>query len=238
MRNKASRRYSYVNHDSCESKFINKDFNKTDSFHTNFSGVFFQNTSFVSAKMKFCSFYGAVFESCFVKGSLFRGCNFTNVIFKNSIISTAVFEKCVLNGCVFENCSVINSPVLKKHLVENPSSGAKVFDEFPDETKFNAKLILVVEGLRSNDFIRRSGVLHRKKGKIDTVSLTVLVETFGESFLIDNFDSIRISITNQFHTLSYISRLLYKVSDCGKNEAPGPAALGAPKLTNECSSTD
>lgn len=63
MRNKSTKRYSYTGHDSRESKFIHKNFNKTTSYNTNFSSAVFENTAFVGAKFKFCSFYETEFSN-------------------------------------------------------------------------------------------------------------------------------------------------------------------------------
>jgi hypothetical protein len=238
IKNKSSKRYSYTNHDTRDRKFINKDFNKTDSYHSNFSGTLFQNTSFIDAKFKFCALYGTKFENCFIRGSLFRRCNITNATFRNTIISATVFDRCKLNNCVFDSCKIISSTKLTNFLKESCFRDTDFFTDYPPETEFNPLLLKISEGLRANDFIRQSTVLHRKIGKLDTVSLKVLVEMFGEEFLIKNLNSLPSLITNQFHTLSYIVRVLQKIQDRDKKESPGSVALGAPILTNECSSTD
>lgn len=232
MKNKASKRYSYVNHDSRESKFIHKNFNKTESYHTNFSGVIFQNTSFVGAKLKFCALHGAVFDNCFIRGSLFRCCNLRAAVFKNSIISATIFDRCKLNGCIFDNCKIISSTKLDNFLSENCFHNTEFFTDFPPEENFNPVLIDIIEELRENYLIRQSSVLHRKKGKLDTISLAVLVENFNEEFLIEHLQSLPNLITTPFHTLSYIAHILHKIRDRDIKALPGPAALGTPKLTN------
>ena len=220
IRDKNSKRYSYVNHDSRQSKFIHKDFNKTESYHSNFSGVVFQTTSFIATKLKFCSLYEATFDSCCLRGTLFRGCNLQNATFKNSIISATIFEKCKLKGCRFENCKIISSTKIKRLLHEDCFVDTEFFDTYPDEAVFNLALISTTEGLRANDFIRRSSVLHRKKGKIDTVSLKVLIEIFGEEFLISHLEELPKMISNEFHTLSYIIKILLKIQECSINRPP------------------
>ncbi|PRD67284.1 hypothetical protein C6P61_17245 [Malikia spinosa] len=237
-RNKSTKRYSYNNHDSRASKFIHKDFNKTENYLTNFSEVLFQNTSFVGAKLKFCAFYSAVFDNCYIRGALFRRCNLKNAVFKKSIISATFFEGCKLQGCRFENCKIISSSKLEKGLPSESFVETEIFQTYPATTIFSRELIDVVESLRMNDYIRRSSVLHRKEKKLDTVSLKVLVERFGEDLLINNLPFLPKVIAKEFYTLSYIIHFLLKIQSCDINEVPGPAALGAPKLTNDCSSTD
>lgn len=238
MRNKKSKQYSYNNHDTRERKFINKNFDKTDSYHSNFSGTLFQNTSFVGAKFKFCALYGARFENCLIRGALFRGCNLTGAVFKDSVISAAVFDRCKLKGCVFENCKIISTKKLSSLLPEDSFPGSEFFDAYPSIDEFSPDLVDLVESLRGCDFIRQSSVLHRKKEALDTISLKILVDEFGEAFLIQELRNLPFLIKNSFHTLSYIQHILRKQQACGKNEAPGPIAHGAPILTNECLSTD
>lgn len=209
MRNKSSRRYSYNNHDSRGSKFINKNFNKTNSYHTNFSSVVFQNTSFIGAKFKFCSLYKASFENCFIRGTLFKKCNLKGAIFKNSIISSSIFERCKLEGCEFRDCKIVTSGKIEKYLPQKSFINTEVFDSYPSTDLFNKELIDTIEMLRLNDFIRRSRVLHRKNKKLDTVSIKFLVEKFGEDFLLENLPKLPKVINKDFYSLSYIEYFLH-----------------------------
>lgn len=229
MRNKSTKRYSYTGHDSRESKFIHKNFNKTTSYNTNFSFAIFENTAFVGAKFKFCSFYEARFFNCYIRGALFRGANLQNCTFKECIISASVFERCRFKGVNFEGCKIVSSGKFKELLHASCFKGTEILSSYPIVDEFNPELIKSVEALRLNDFIRRSSVLHRKKKQIDTVSLKVLVEAFGEQFLLQRLKDLPTLIVKEFYTLSYIIHLLRKMQGCDKNDLPGLAALGAPK---------
>lgn len=229
MRRKSSKRYSYEGHDSRESKFIHKSFNKTDSYNTNFSMAVFENTAFVGAKFKFCSFYGTVFDNCYLRGTLFRGGTLENAVFKNCIISATVFDRPKIKGIKFESCKVLSTTKISRFLLSSSFVDTEIFETYPSASDFSSELITVVEALRSNDFIRRSSVLHRKEKKLDTISLRVLVEKFGETFLIKNLEKLPELIVKEFYTLSYISHFLRKLQACDINEFPGPAALGTPK---------
>lgn len=238
MRNKSTKRYSYVNHDSRESKFIHKNFNKTDSYHTNFSGATFENVAFVGAKFMFCAFYGAVFDNCYIRGALFRGCNLGGAVFRNSIISATVYDRCKFSDVKFESCKIISSTKIEEFLQPACFVNVEFLSKYPDAEEFSPELVELVESLRKNDFIRRSSVLHRKKQQLDTVSMRTLIENFGEDFLIQNLGRLPDFVVKEFHSLSYIMHFLRKLQSCDKKDVPGPAALGAPKLTNDCSSTD
>jgi hypothetical protein len=210
-RNKNTKRYSYTNHDSRESKYINKNFNKTESYHSNFSGVLFQNTSLIGAKFKFSAFYGAQFDSCYIRGTLLRKCNFEKALFKNSIISATVFERCNFKDAFFKNCKIVSSTKIEKFLPSDCFDQTEILDAYPDEADFDPILISKTEDLRTNEFIRRSSVLHRKMKKLDTVSLKVLVDEFGENFLVSHIEKLPEIITKEFYTLSYIMHYLRKM---------------------------
>lgn len=229
MRNKSTKRYSYTGHDSRESKFINKNLNKTTSYNTNFSGAIFENTAFVGAKFKFCSFYGAKFFNCYFRGALFRGVNLQNCTFKECIISSSVFDRCKFNRINFVECKIVSSGKLQELLPESCFEDTEILSTYPSIDEFDPELINSVEAIRLNDFIRRSSVLHRKRKQIDTVSLKVLVEEFGDEFLLQTLKDLPYFIVKDFYTLSYIMHFLRKMQGCDKNDTPGPAALGTPK---------
>lgn len=166
MRNKYQKRYSYTEHDSRKSKFINKNFNKTINYKSNFSNALFKNTAFIGAKFKFCSFYKAEFTNCYIRGVLFRTVNLKSCIFKDCIISASTFDRCKLEGVKFEGCKIVSSGEIQKLLPASSFKGTETFYVYPSTEEFTPDLIKSVEQLRSNRFIRKSGVLHRKKKQI------------------------------------------------------------------------
>jgi hypothetical protein len=203
--------FSYQTHDVREKNFIFKNFNKSCSYKSNFSGSKFTSTSFIGSKFKFCSLYDSTFEDCLIRGVLFRNCNLTNAKFINSIISSTIFENSKLINLKFINCKIINSKGIncseKKYALIN----SDILNAYPDVNKFSSELISMVESLREHQFIRRSTILHRKRGLLETVSLGVLVDEFGEDFLMKNLPKLSVLINNDFHTLSYIQKMLRKL---------------------------
>ena len=210
---KNKKAFSYKHFDRRQKNFLYKNFNKSSSFMSNFSETIFTNTSFIGTKFKICSFYEAKFDSCLLQGTLFRKCNLTNVTFENCIILSSVFEKTKLKGCTFNNCRILHGKKLKTFIPEKNLVNTLFLEQFPNAKDFNHDLIKVVESLRTNDHIRRSGILHRKKGLLNTISVDILVSQFGESFLISNLIKLSSLCSNEFHTLSYIQKLLYKIKD-------------------------
>jgi hypothetical protein len=232
--------FSYNSLDVRNKNFIFKNFNKSCSFKSNFSNSTFKSTSFIGAKFKFCSLYNVNFEGCLIRGVLFKKCNLTNAKFINSIISATIFDKNKLTGCQFINCKVINTEKLRLLIPKNNFVNTDILESYPDPQGFSDELLKVVENLRSNKFIRKSTILHRKKGQLDTVSISILVSQFGETFLVKSLPKIAQEIKNEFHTLSYIQSILNNINNNGKLISPPPVLppMGFLKLTTKYLSTD
>lgn len=202
--------FSYNNHDVASRNFINKNFNKTHSYHSNFFQSKFTNTSFIGASFKWCNLTGSVFQSSLLRGVLFRGGSLRHVVFRECIINTCNLDKCKTEGLKFDNCYIVGSNNLIGHLDPSQINESKIFNSFPENDEFSPVLIDVIQQLRKNDFVRRSSVLHRKLNKIDTITLTYLLDRFDEKFLIEQLPRVCTKIEQEFHTISYIDQLLRK----------------------------
>ena len=205
-KNKKSLRYSYGNKDANSAKFFNKNFNKTESYCSNFNSVIFSNTSLVGAKFKFCNLNDVRFENCLIQGALFRKCHFKRVIFLNCIVVSAQFDRTSLVSSTFDNCRILYTNIENCGSLNN----TQTYEAYPSENAFNPELLEQVKALRSNEFIRKSSVLHRKKDKINTLTIDILLEEFDDPFLLANLSSLH-SLKKEFHTLSYITALLRKI---------------------------
>ncbi|EMN6201112.1 pentapeptide repeat-containing protein [Vibrio vulnificus] len=203
--------FSYTAHDARDKNFIYKNFNKSVSYRSNFSQSKFSATSLVGTKFKFCSFYGATFENCLIRGTLFRKCNLQKAVFKNCIISAAVFDRTALKNSKFIGCKVVSAGKFSELTRSENIVNTQIYSTFPSESVFNPVLIQTVEQLREHKQIRKSTVLHRKKGKLDTVSIEVLLGEFSEEFLINNLAVAAEQIKVEFHTLTYIQSMLRKI---------------------------
>ncbi len=203
--------FSYNNKDKRKSNFMYKDFEKSISYHSNFAESNFSFASLRAAKFKFCSFYGSTFVGTEFVGTNLRGSNFSNAVFNGAIFKAAVLDKANFRNATFENTIFIStSTKTAKHIDEN-TPGIIWIDRVPSENSFSKELVTVVENLRSNDIVRRSNVLHLKKGKINTIYLSVLLNTYTEAELIKAFTLLPEHLTTQFHTLSYLKKLLNKL---------------------------
>lgn len=204
---KNKKAFSYVNHDASGKNFINKNFNKTESYASQFTNSTFTNTSFIGSKFKFCNLNNTTFEGCLIRGALFRKSKMGNVNFKSSIICASVFDRTSLKDCYFYDSIIVSSNVNDK-ISQDRLINTDIITNYYPISEFNILLLQKIEKLRENDFIRRSSVLHRKKGLLDTAAITLLIREFGEEFLLNNVDKINHEISKDFHTLSYIKLLL------------------------------
>lgn len=204
--------YSYNNVDKSGSNFMYKDFEKTKSYLSNFKDTSFDYVSLRAAHMKFCNFDGASFIGTEFIGTNLRGSTFKGGKFNGTIFNGAVLDRTNFLGATFKDCSVIATGVSSARNFPNNCPGITCLDSMPNMEEFSTQLLKVVEGLRENDIIRRSNVLHRKGKKLNTLSLMILLESYSEGELIELFKGVQNSLTTQFYTLSYLKMLLKKVA--------------------------
>lgn len=204
--------FSYNNEDRCNGNFMYKDFEKTNSYNSSFRQANFSFASLRGAKMKFCDFSGASFVGSEFVGTNFRGSNFSDAYFKESIFCCTVLDKAIFENAKFENCYFVNTGISKTRKFPLDCTGITFFHTPPAADTFSDELLQVVEELRSNDIIRRSHTLHLKKGKVNTLSLHILLQSYSEDDLIALLPQVPRYLATQFYTLSYLKNLLKKIA--------------------------
>ena len=100
---------------------------------------------------------------------------------------------------------------------------SKVYNSFPDGAQYPSDLMSIVDVLRENPCIRKSGVLHRKGGKVNTIALDFLLDEFGVNYLINNLSKLN-TLESDFYTLSYISAFLRRVGNPDSLDITRPTA--------------
>lgn len=203
IRNSSKKAFSYTNHNVVGRNFLNKNFSKTKSYHSNFSDSVFSNTSFSSSTFKFCSLFGAKFTNCFFRGARFVQCDLRNCSFERCIIESSIFGQCKSSGAYFDKCIIVESPSLVNAFsIDQNTNDCHAY--FPDVSTFSDEVIDAVELLRGNQFIRQSGLLHRKRKRIDTATLNYLEKELGKENLLRHIERLPFLIETQFSTPSYI----------------------------------
>ena len=203
--------FSYTNENRDGSKFLYKDFEKTESYHSSFVNAVFSGTSLRGAKMKYCNFTGCSFSGVDFVGTNLRGSNFKNARFERCIFVSVTFESANLKDATFENCYMIGNLLSKAKNVPEDITGIKMFSRPLDEP-ISDELAAVVQALRENDNIRRSHTLHGKNRTLNLLSLIILKETYSEEDLVRLLPLLPQYISTQFYTFSYLDALLTKIS--------------------------
>lgn len=217
-------RYSYNSKDVSKAFFQNKNFNKTESHNSRFIETKFQNTSLIGAKFKFCNLNKAVFDCCLIQGALFRKCKMVNAVFTDCIIISTNFERTSLKTCQIKKSIILSSPLGEGFKGENLVH-SEIIKDYYSESDFSESLLQVVKSLKGNQFINRSSVLHRKKERLNTISMKLLVQEFGEKFLVKNLPILATIVVRDFYTLSYLTAILRKIAICDNFFKPGPLSI-------------
>lgn len=76
------------------------------------------------------------------------------------------------------------------------------------EPEISDELKAAVLSAMENKYIKKSRVLDTKDGKINGLSMMILKERYDEETLIAAMLYIKENIDRDFHTLSYISRII------------------------------
>lgn len=202
--------FSYDKKDRSGSNFMYKDFEKTKSYRSNFKNAKFDYASLRAAHLKFCSFDEASFVETEFIGTNLRGSTFRGAKFKGTIFRATVLDQTNFPGATFKNCYFVATGVSSASKFSNNCNGITFLNAMPCMNGFSSVLIEVVEGLRKNDIIRRSNTLHLKQRKINTLSLTILLQSYSEDELIELLQRVTNDLTTQFYTLSYLKVLLKK----------------------------
>lgn len=159
----------------------NKFYSKAQCFRANFSEISIINVNFKGAILTSCNFKKTIFHQVSFLGSNLKKSNFTNAIFKNCIFSGALMEKCNFKDSTFENCIFVNTNLSNsKSLIIGENN--KIFTKNPVPT-IDMETVALIDKFKTNPKISNYRVLHLRGGKINNLTLYVLLDRFGESNL-------------------------------------------------------
>lgn len=191
---------TFMYHNLAKSKCYNSNFSKS-----NFDYVCFRGAHFKSCFFSECSFTGAEFV-----GSNLKDSKFINAKFEN-----AVFESVKLEGADFKDAEFKNTVFLGSNMdgVKNlniDDENIRVFDEMP-QVDMSSELRSTLENVMENKFVKKSRVLDTREGKINNLSVMLLLENFDEATLISGLGKMGDHIDRDFFTLSFIIKLINKL---------------------------
>ncbi len=189
--------------------FMYQNLQRSKCFNTNFSNSNFDCACFRGAHMKACSFDNCTFNRAeFIgsnlKESRFRGAHFENAVFEGSKIEDVDFK-----GATFKNTYFVGTPVTQALNLDINSPEIRIFDEMP-VLELSPTLQIAIEKLMVNKFVKASRVLDTKDKKMNTISVMILLEQFGEEQLIERMELLEAQIDRDFYTLSYLIKMMEK----------------------------
>lgn len=157
----------------------NKFYSKAQCFRAIFTKTSFYNVNFKGAILTNCSFKKSNFSHVEFLGTNLKKSNFSGSKFYNCIFSGALLKKANFKDCTFENCLFINVN-LKTSKNFNIGESSKILKNFPSPASSENILCLLNE-FRFNPKIHNSRVLHLKGGKLNLLTLMLLIEKVGSS---------------------------------------------------------
>lgn len=198
-RNKIKKReynkfFSYKNTERKHRNFMYKNFHKSKSYNTRFTGSDFSFANFSKSTMKYCGFNGCTFNGTEFKNSNLRGCRF--------------------KGAQFNSVYFINTSIKKCYGISKETPGIIFINNHPSNHKISSNLYNTILDCNKNNHIYNSETLifHKKK-RLNYVNITRLLTKFSEEQIIKGLQIAADSIKNDFFTLSYLIKIIDKISE-------------------------
>lgn len=214
MTKTVSDRINYSNRKKLNTDFSNKNLKRSNCFSSNFTGSNFSHASFKGAQFKNCNFTDCNFESTEFIATNLRNCKFVNAQLKNVIFDAANLDGINFENASFENVIFVHTDLTTALNLDTSLAGIRLLGD-SIELNISERLERAVKASRKNEYIKNSGVLDTKEGKINPVSMMILLENFSEEILITSFSKLKADIHKNFATLSYLMQEIrtYQAAD-------------------------
>jgi len=203
----APENFYYDNAEKTNKNFIYKNLNRSKCYNCNFSNSNFDFASLRGAHFKKCNFFRCSFKGAELIGSNLKGCKFKEAKLEDTVFEGANLDAVDFVDAKFKNTIFVGCDVTKAKNLNVNDKGIRIFDTMP-EFEISEKLEKVVLNAMENQFIKKSRVFDTKDGTINTLSLLILNEKFDETTLLEGLHYVRYEVDRDFHTLSYIIRLI------------------------------
>lgn len=208
-RNSREEGFHYNNTEKKDKNFMYSNLKRSNCYNCNFAGSNFDYVSFRGAHFKNCSFLncsfkGAEFVGANLKGSKFKEAHFEDTIFEGVKLDGVNFKDAKFKNTIFVGCdlkSIKNLHVNDKEI--------RVFEKMP-EIEISEELREATLNVMKNECVKKARIFDTKEGKLNLITLMILLENFDEKELIDGLNNIQSELDKDFHTLSYIIKYLKK----------------------------
>lgn len=203
----APENFHYDNAEKTNKNFIYKNLNRSKCYNCNFSNSNFDYASLRGAHFKKCNFFRCSFKGAEFIGSNLKGCKFKEAKFEDTVFEGANLDGVDFIDAKFKNTIFVGCDITKaKNLNEN-HKGIKILDSMP-EFEMDEEFEKLILSLSENQYIKKSRLFDTKDGKINTLTLMILSEKFDKVTLTEGLHYIKYEIDKDFHTLSYVIRLI------------------------------
>ena len=198
-----SNRINYSNRKKLNTDFSKNDLKRSNCFSSDFSGSNFNHAGFKGAQFKNCNFTDCNFESAEFVATNLRNSKFVNGQFTNVIFDSANLDGVNFENATFDNVIIVQTDTTKAINLDTSVTGIRLFDMLP-ELNISERLERAIRASKKNEFIKKAGVLDTKEGKVNPISVMILLENFSEEVLISSFSKLKTDIDKNFCTLSYL----------------------------------
>lgn len=200
---------NFNNAEKKKKSYMHQNLQRSKCYGCDFSNSNFDNVSFRGAHMKSCNFYGGSFKMTEFVGANFKDSQFRNAVFENAVFEGAKLEGVNFKGASFKNTFFVQTSLDNAINIDLDDPEIRVFNEMP-VIEISSELTAIIEKLMINEFIKKSRVLDTKDKTINTLSVMILLEKFGEEILLKYLGKIESYMDRDFYTLSYIIRCVEK----------------------------
>lgn len=207
----APENFYYDNAEKTNKNFIYKNLKRSKCYNCNFSNSNFDYASLRGAHFKKCNFFRCSFKGAEFIGSNLKGCKFKEAKFEDTIFEGVNLDSADFKDAKFKNTIFVGCDIIKAKNLKQDEKGIRVFEKMP-EIEISENLEKLVLNLADNEFIKKSRVFDTKDGTINTLTLMILTEKFDEETLIEGLHYIKYEIDRDFHTLSYVIRLIQNMN--------------------------
>jgi hypothetical protein len=201
---------NYNNADKKNKSFMYQNLQKSKSYNSDFSNSNFDYVCFRGAHLKSCKFDGCTFKGAEFTGTNLKDSSFKNAFFENTVFEGAKLEGVDFEGAEFKKTFFVSTDIDNTMHLDHENPEIRFFSEMPP-IELSEPLRHEVEALMKNSFVKKSRVLDTRDKTMNTVSVMILLERFGEDKLIEGLKQVESQLDRDFYTLSYIIRILDKL---------------------------
>lgn len=206
--------FNFNNIEKIGKNFMYHNLTKSKCYNSNFSNSNFDYVCFRGAHMKSCFFAGCSFTGAEFVGSNLKESKFAEAKFENTVFESVKLEGADFKDAVFKNTIFLASNLEGVKNLNLEDENIRVFETMPQADMSDA-LRQAVEKAMENKYVKKARVLDTREGKINDLSVIILLENFDEETLINGLNSVDAHIDRDFFTLSFIIKLINKLKKDG-----------------------